>query len=393
MARLKIALAVMICCIMRSAAIFAGSETSNKEPNQMAPDWLCARQPIKASQIPKKDYQYLVQWLDSHAKLPQDYIVHLFDTYQVVIFGESHNVKEHKDFVIDLIPRLYHEAGIRCIGWEFSRYTDNKRLDGLVSGDMFDKEAALRFARNQFAHEFNSKEHWDIIEAIWELNRSLKHGQQKMRLIGLDMDWNAPKFHIVIKTKSQDSPEFQEVLKEVIWKRDATMAEQVEKEIIEKGQKGLVFVGRCHDFTHHKFPPNINFGRDIMGNLLYKKYGDRVFQVWLSSGFLLPIEDVMKLREHRPCGFNLYESPFANILTPPNWGDAPNVPLSNVARGFIYFGPSANFHRNTPIKGFVTKEMFEQYKEYYEIDFGRSFNSAEEVDEYLQQHRFPRPSK
>ena len=338
MAGFKVVMLVTICCILQSAVVFAQTKASSEETNQSAPDWLRAGQPIKASQIPEKDYQYLARWLDSHAKPAQDYIVHLFDTYQVVIFGEAHNVKEHKDFVIELIPRLYREAGIRCIGWEFSRYTDNKRLDELVSGDVFDKEAALQFARDQLAHEWNSKEHWDIIEAIWKLNKSLKPGQQRMRLVGLDVDWNAPKILIALKTKPQDSPEFQEVLKELL-KRDATMAEQVEKEIIEKGQKGLVFVGRCHDFTHHKFPPNINWGRDIMGNLLYKKYGDRIFQVWLGSGFLLPIEDVMKLRGHRTCGFNLYESPFANILTPLDWGDAPDVPLSNVARGFIYFGP------------------------------------------------------
>ena len=94
-------------------------------------------------------------------------------------------------------------------------------------------------------------------------------------------------------------------------------AKPVEKEIIEKGIKGLAFVGRCHDFTHHEFPPDKNFGPPIMGNILYKKYGDRIFQVWAGTGFLLPIEDVMALREHEPVGFDLYASHFANILSTP----------------------------------------------------------------------------
>jgi hypothetical protein len=154
--------------------------------------------------------------------------------------------------------------------------------------------------------------------------------------------------------------------------------------------KGLVFVGRCHDFTHYEFPPEVNFGRPIMGNLLYKKYGDRVFQVWLASGWLPPFEGVMKLRGHKPAGFDLYASPFANILSPPNW-DAPEVPLSKIARGYVYFGPRVKLHKNTPIKGFVTDEMFKKYKQYYEIDFGRKFKNAEEVDKYFQAHRFPKP--
>jgi len=277
-------LAVLFVLLFVSFTV-SGAEKDNKI---CVPDWLGSDGPIGSDQVSQKDYPYLVRWIDRHAKPAQEYIVQLFDKYQVVIFGESHNVKEHKDFVIGLIPRLYHEAGVRCIGWEFSRHTDNERLDKLVTSDVFDKEAALEFARDQLAHEWNSKEHWDIIEAVWKLNKSLKPGQQKMRLIGLDKNWNAPRFFIVLKTKPKDSPEFQGVLTEVL-KRDATMANQVEKEIIEKGQKGLVFVGRCHDFTHHKFPPNINMGRDIMGNLLYEKYGDRVFQVWFSSGLLSPI--------------------------------------------------------------------------------------------------------
>ena len=106
-----------------------------------------------------------------------------------------------------------------------------------------------------------------------------------------------------------------------------------------------------------------------MGNLLYEKYGDIVFQVWQASGWLSPFERVMKLRKHKPVGFDLYASPFTNILSPPNW-DAPEVPLSKIARGYVYFGPSGKLHKNTPIKGFVTDEMFTKYKRYYEIDFG-----------------------
>jgi len=73
----------------------------------------------------------------------------------------------------------------------------------------FDREDALEFARNQLAHEWNSKEHWDIIEAVWRLNKSLKPDQEKMRFVGLDKDWDAPRVQIVLKTKPQDSHEFQ----------------------------------------------------------------------------------------------------------------------------------------------------------------------------------------
>ena len=127
-----------------------------------------------------------------------------------------------------------------------------------------------------------------------------------------------------------------------------------------------------------------------MGNLLFKKYGDRIFQVWLGSGWLAPMKRVMKARGHKPVGFDLYASPFAHILSPSGW-DAPEVPLSLIARGYVYFGPSEKLHKNTPIKGYVTDDMFKRYKQYYEIDLGRKFKNAQEVDEYLQKHRFPKP--
>jgi len=57
----------------------------------------------------------------------------------------------------------------------------------------------------------------------------------------------------------------------------------------------------------------------------------------------------------------------------------------------IPLGPQASFHKNTAIKGFVTDEMFKQYKRYYEIDYGRTFKDAEDVDKYLQAHRWPEP--
>jgi len=354
------------------------------------PEWVEAGTPIAASMIPEADYQYLATWLDANAKPAQEYLLDLFKKHQIVVVGEFHHIKEHKDFVLDAIPRLYHEAGVRAIGWEFSRHTDNDKLEKLVTAPEYDAKAALDFGRAQLAHECNSKEHWAFIEAVWRLNKSLGPGQEKLRLLGLDMDADLAQFFILSATESQDSPEFQAALADIL-KRDRTMAEQAEKEIIQKGQKGLVFVGRCHDFTHYEFPPEVNFGREIMGNLLYKEYGDRVFQVWLGGGTFQIVEEAMSLVGHKPLGFDLYVSPFANILTPSFWSDAPGVPLSKVARGYVYLGPHSGLHKNTPIEGFVTDEMFKAHRRYYEIDFERSFKDASDVDKYLQAHRFPDP--
>ena len=69
------------------------------------------------------------------------------------------------------------------------------------------------------------------------------------------------------------------------------------------------------------------------------------------------------------------------------------VKMENLARGYVYFGPAERLHRNTAIVGFVSEEMFAKYKNYYEIDLGRPFSSAREVDEFLQENRWPQPGR
>jgi hypothetical protein len=357
----------------------------------LVPDWLRSGEPVRVEQVSEKDYPYLAQWVGEHAKPAQDYILQLFATHQVVIFAEEHNVKEHKTFVRELIPRLYHEAGVRCIGWEFSPHANDQRLAELIDAPTCNEEAIWQFARDCSA-DWNSRDHWEIIKAIWSLNKSLKPGQEKMRLVGLGADVDIVNMYIVARTKPPDSPEFQKVLDESI-SADKSMARHAEEEILEKRHKGFLFVGLGHDWTEYHYPPEAAFGRSYqpMGSLLKEKYGDRIFQVRaLCSADPAVIQQVMKLRNHEWVGFTMQDSPFANLLVPVGKG-APDVPWSRLACGYVYLGPRANFHRNTPIAGFVTEAMFQKYRQYYEVCWDHRFNTAAEVDEYLQQHRWPQP--
>lgn len=391
---------VINCFVVTILMIFGRvscSVAEEVEQENKRPDWVRPGRVVKASEIAEGDYAYLAAWLGKHAKPAQQYLIDLFAKYQVVILAEEHNVKEHKDFVIDLMPRLYHEAGVRCIGWEFSWYRQNKQLEELTIAPSYDEDAVLQFARD-YSPNWNSKEHWEIIKAVWKLNKSLKPGSEKMRLVGLPDDIDIARMYIVFKTKPinspefRDSPEFQELVEAGI-KYDTSMAQHVEKEILKRGHKGLVFVGLGHDWTQYQYPPEAIFGinNKPMGGLLKKKYGEQVFQVRaLCSADPSFIERVMEHRNHEWVGFNMQNSPFANVLVPVGKG-APDVPWSRLACGFIYIGPRANFHKNTSIKGFVTEEMFHKYKRYYEIDYGRTFKDAEDVDKYLQAHRWPKP--
>ena len=367
--------------------------SAERKDETHVPDWLDSDEPIGSDQVSQKDHPYLMQWVDRHTKPAQDYVVRLFDKHQIVIFGEEHNVKEHKDFVIDIIPRLYHEAGVRCIGWEFSWYSQNEQLEELINAPTYDDNAVLQFARER-SPDWNSKEHWEIIKAVWKLNKSLKPESEKMRLIGVSDYVDIPGSYVLLKTKSANSPEFQEMLKEHI-NYDKSTALRVEEEILQKEQKGFLFFGMGHDWTHYQYPREVTFGISYksMGKYLKERHGDKVFQIRVqASSDPSIINRIMDCRNHTSVGFNMHDSPFANILVPVGKG-APDVPWSKLAEGYLYLGSRASLHSNTTIKGYVTERMFHKYNEYYNVCFGngRNFSSTEEVDEYLQQHRWPKP--
>ncbi len=346
------------------------------------PAWVRDAQPVKPETVAVSDYPHLADWLAKNARPADDYFIGLFKRHDVVVFGEAHNVREHKEFIINLIPRLYHQAGVRCIGWEFSNPSADAELERLVTAAQPDPAALLNFARSQAAAGWNSKEHWDLIEAVRKLNAGLPRGRDKMRFVGIDITLDWTEMYIKIKTLPKDHPE----VMGPFLKRDVVMAENAEKATLAKGVKGLLFVGRGHDQTHVGRPPDPPYSRPIMAKVLYDKYGDRVFQVSADMGTFTVLEKVMESRNHERVGFDLYASPFATILTS-EMGKVER-PMANFARGYLYFGKCEQLHANTPIQGFVTEEMFEKHRNYYEIDIGRQFGSAKELDEYLQVRRW-----
>jgi len=379
----NVATAILLCVMvlaLGSIKLFSGAN----EGTQAEPAWVKNARLVKSENIPDGDYRYLGDWIDRNARPADDYFIGCFKQHDVVVFGEGHNIKEHKEFIIRLIPRLYHEAGVRCIGWEFSNPETNAELEKLTTVPEYNRDALLNFARSQVSHAWDSKEHWDLIEAVRKLNVALPAGSPKMRFVGIDkkIDWTD--VYIKIKTQPKDSPEMKALYIDAELKRDVEMAENAERETLAKGVKGLLFVGRGHDQTHFGRPPDKPYHRPIMGQVLYNKYGDRVFQVAPDWGKFPVLNRVMESRNRSPIGFDMFTSPFATVLND-DMGQM-STKMENLARGYVYFGRSDRLHRNTTIPGFVTEEMYQKYWRYYQIDFGKPFKNAKEVDDYFMEN-------
>jgi hypothetical protein len=353
-----------------------------------------------------------VQWLTEHGKDPADYAVDVASQHQVAIFGESHENLGQMSFLHKIIPALYHRAGVRCLAMEVCTREDNEDINRLITAPVYDPELALRISRHSPWQAWGFKEYWDTLETVWQLNRDLADGQQKMRIIGLDRQWDGPSIALVFSSGVDG-------VKAPIWEklrvfralatlptslafRDELMAREVEREIIERGERGIVWVGGNHAFTHYKQP----YGKGRMAYILHQKYGDKVFQVSLQAldfsptfsitfprpGYQGPeptinefIERIMAVRGQAPVGFDITGGPFATLRdsTSYYYHSQPSADLADFTSGYIYLEPTAAFQKCQWTEGYITPGMYVRNKPFYEGKLAASritVHNAEEMN-------------
>jgi hypothetical protein len=363
----------------------------------------------EASGIKASSFPLFTGWLDNNGKNPVDYIIEVCRVHDLVIVGEHHYIKNYCELFKQALPGAYEKAGVRVVALEVCNAEDNEKIARLVDGEIYDTALAYEIARSENWGLWGYKEYWDILEAVWTFNRSLPAGGEHLRVVGIDktMDyqldslWRAGKLTdqtLVDKAKSQPD----------IYKRDDWLVENIEKETFAKGAKGIVLVGFNHSFTHYCQPRIDKEGKlkdewPRMGVLLYRKYGDKVFQVGLHGEHMSPaqiditykgsgpvftelIEEIMASRGNKPVGFDVVGSPFAGIRDTQSyyfhW--QPAMSFANICRGFVYLMPVKELKPCSWMKDFVSDEMFEKCKGFYEFSYGRTFKNAKEVNEFFE---------
>jgi len=342
---------------------------------------------VETSSFTEDDYTKFIEWLDLHGRDPVEYAVETAAKHQVTIFGEIHQQRDYLAFLNQIIPELYHRAGVTCVAMEVCLAVDNERINRLVTAPKFDRELALEIARHQSWGIWGFKGYWDVFETVWRLNKSLPEGKKKMRLIGIDAKFDGPSMALVtggegakIKAPIWEKLRIFRILDEILLlvKRDELMALNIEKEIIERGERGIVWVGLNHSYTHYQQPIILRgklvrkFSR--MGVMLYHKYGDKIFQVALHEGHGVfdsvmkkLIKPVMKERGSAPVGFDVAESPFSNLRDSgsKDYRCFAGLRFADKAAGYIYLKPAKKLKKCEWLPGYVSKKMFVANMPYY----------------------------
>jgi len=326
--------------------------------------------PIDVSDLRVSDYPPYLAHLKQRAKTPVQYVLDKFKDHDVVILGEMHGVRENCELFEDLINPLYHQAGVRYFAMELLKHKNTPLVNQLVTGKEYDQQLTMRIFRDYAHPDFGYKEYMDIIKAIWELNNKLPPQAEKFKVIALDKgDWEA----IDLPT-SPSTKEYEEFVKA----HDPFMADVIEREVLAKHGKVLVQIGYMHSFTRYRLAEMA----PRFGYILHEKYGDRIFQVCLHQPHFGPevltgnpptsrpliidfIEKIMMKNGNKPVGFDVDNSPFANLRDRRSLYFASNseTVFSDIAQGYVFIKPlnSLNF-RMTWVDGFINEENFERAK-------------------------------
>ncbi len=376
--------------------------------SEEAAPWVKQKAMMEAAKINASEYPLFTKWLARHAMSPVEFIVDACKKHELVVIGEHHYIKDYLELVRDVLPRAYKEAGVRVLGLEVCNAEDNAKLKRLVTAKAYDAALALEVARNQDWGLWGYKQYWDLFEAVWRLNRGLTEGAESMRVVGIDkqMDFqldalwrgNQLKDPALIE-KAKNQPD--------IYKRDDWLVENIETSILAPGARSIVLIGFNHSFTHYAQP---KLGKDLKLEtewpratyVLHEKYGDKVYQVGLHGPYLSPaqidktykgpepvivdlIEKIMAAHGGKPVGFEVAGSPFEGLRDEHayyfHW--QPKVKFGDLCQAFVFLKPVKQLSPCTWVDDYISDEMFEKSRTFYESSYGRKFANAKEVNDFF----------
>lgn len=352
------------------------------------------------SELTKEDESRLSEWLQNNGHDPADFVVQVAKQHDVTILGEVHFVRENLGFLHRLIPRLYHEAGVTCIAMECINANDNRLAEKIVTAPELRQDLILELARRHNWKSWGWKEYWDVLGTVWQLNRELPPNAKPMRVVGLMPELDLPSFAL-----SGISDGYRQNSHIPVWERlrigrsllnlpiamqaDQVYARNIEREILDRGERGAVLVGAAHAPLGHR-QPSYSGGRESarMGFMLHQQYGNRLAHILLhnnhSAGQAVShtIENIVAASGRAAVGFSLSGSPLGSLRDSESYpfSRQPGASLVDLAEGYVLLKPTSDLQHCTWMDGYVSGRLFAEYKPFYEMLVGHDLRNAMEAD-------------
>jgi hypothetical protein len=286
----------------------------------------CGEARVEPAALDPQFQSELNDWLAEHGKPPVDYVVSLFADHDVVFLGEWHRIKHDPEFIQSLLAPLY-AAGVRTLATEFARREDQALVDSVTTDPQWHEDLARRITFNSLV-TWGYREYVDVFRAAWEINRGRAGNAPRFQVLALG---DSPDWSLIAKPEDRDDPE---VMRRVWRGGGEEHWAQVILDVVNAGQKVLVYSGIHHAFTEYLQPIVVDgrfvrFEETRAGNYVFRAIGKRAVTVFLhapwpgSGGYntevVHPADGVldafMLSREGGPygVGFSLTDSPFGRL--------------------------------------------------------------------------------
>ncbi len=326
---------------------------------------------VSAPYVGKDAVTSLVSFAQASWKSPEDYVTGLFDRREVVFLGEFYKIRQQVQLVSALIPKLYAK-GVRNLGIEYALSESQPDIDALLSAPSWDEAKARRITFT-WVVTWGYQEYIDIYHAAWTLNHGLAAGAPRFRIIALNVrqDWT------LVKTDAdlQNSDTVHKVLANGI--PDQHMAEVLKKEVLDKGEKALVFTSLQHAFTRYHSKDYEKNMKDKgfaevrrFGNIIAERIGSRAVTVAFDSpwpdpsaktGLAYPAEGAINAMVtalpagRQSGGWDTAGTPLGDlpIRSSSYLSGYQSLTLAQFCDGYIALGPITSFQVTTPIPDFV----------------------------------------
>ena len=333
---------------------------------------------VQRPSLEKTTATSLLSFAESGWQSPEDYVVSTFASHDIVLLGEFYKIKQNVDLVGRLIPRLY-AAGVRSLGIEFALAEDQKDIDAMLTAPTWD-EAKARAITFDWLVTWGYSEYIDLYKDAWQVNHDRPAGAAPFRILGLNVRQNWE----YLKTQADLSNP--EVVAKIVGNGipDAFMAQVIDRELIQKGQKGLIYVGTQHAFARYH---SVDYEKNAQtmklaetrrtGNIVFDRIGAKAFSISLHSpwpdrsqqGGLAfaaegAIDNLIDLLppDKKSGGWNTSGTPLGAlpVVTSAYANGQKGVTLANVFDGYIVEGPIGEYTTVTPIPDFVQPKDYDR---------------------------------
>lgn len=341
-----------------------------------------------------------VTYLMNHYEQPDDYLIAKFKEYPYVLLGEEHAIKENLDFVKGIIPKLY-DAGVYNLCMEFGAYEKQQQLDSLLTAETYND----RLAKNMMYYYnvgWAYQEYYDLYRAVWEFNKTIPNKKQKFRIVNLSYQYKWENF----KGGNRNSENMSAVFH--LGTPDKFRTEIIQKEIIDKKEKALIYMGNVHLFTHYKMPilkmntDNFcDYDAGMVGNRLYKQYPDKVFSITFHTPmfsktgynptYVSPangeIENIMQSIGNSPIGFDLKNSPLGKLKDDSFFSLChDNFKMEDFFDGYLFLKPFKNLTGCTFDDDFFTGKNWKEIKDNFPDPDWRNPENIDQYKESIQKY-------